>query len=532
MKMYINGRILTMVDEKPSVEALIEDKGRIVFAGAASDAQTRVKGDVHIVDLKGRTLMPALLDAHSHITDTALLLKSANLQTAKSFADIITILRAHVSCQSSDQNAFVVGLGYDHNVMPEKKHPDKFLLDAAFPDTPVVIVHASIHMCVANSAMLNLLHIDAATPEPEGGIIGRVDGSKDPNGYLEETAFNPIYDRICQELALTVPDIIRAQQLYLENGILTIQEGSTDEINIDLLHGAAKAGQLICDVVAYPAVNFGRGVGASFKNHLSADGRYDGCFKIGGYKLLLDGSPQGKSAWLSEPYIGTDDRSYGWLTDKEVQHYTDAAFSEKRQVIAHCNGDAASEQFINACEASLAKYPHTDARPVMIHCQTVRDDQLARMAKMQMIASFFVSHVYYWGDIHLKNLGTRRAHHISPMASAKAKGVPMNIHTDSPVVLPNLFHAIWTSVKRETKNGVILGADERIDVWTALKAVTIDAAYAYFEENEKGSLEPGKRADFVIIDQDPLAVATDAIKDLRVLSCIKEGETVYIRKDA
>lgn len=531
MNIYYNGPIITMEDTQPQAEILVEDNGKIVYVGKKIDLTPYINDTTKWLNLKGKTLMPALIDAHSHISDTATLLKTANLANAKSFSDIIKILNDFIQNHDITKQPFVVGMGYDHNSLEEHQHPDRLLLDQAFPEIPIILVHTSIHMGVANKQMLNILHIDADTKDPEGGLIARFNDTNEPTGYLEETAFNPVYDLILKEYALTTEDILRAEQLYIENGILTIQEGSTDYDIVKLCREAADKKLLTCDLVAYPAFNFARGIGASFENNGDCIGIYKNHFKIGGYKIIGDGSPQGKTAWMSEPYEGTNDCSYAWVTDKDMQTYTDKAYSENRQVLCHCNGDAAAEQFLTACERSNKKYPNSHIRPVMVHCQTVRDDQLKRMAKINMIASFFVDHVYYWGDIHLRNFGQIRGNHISPVKAAMNYGVHFNFHTDCPVIMPNLFHTVWTSVNRITKEGIVLGEDQRIDVWNALKAITVNAAYGYFEENEKGSLKEGKNADFIIIDANPLDVDKNSLKDINVLSCYKNGVLIYNRSE-
>lgn len=531
MKLYYNGPIITMEDEQPQAEVLIENEGKIVYVGDKNGITPFITNTMEWVDLKGHTLMPALVDAHSHISDTATLLKTANLQEAKNFSDIVNLLKQFIQNNDISNQPFIVGMGYDHNSLEEHCHPDRRLLDPFFPDIPVMLVHTSIHMGVANGKMLELLNINADTPSPEGGLIARLESSNEPNGYLEETAFNPAYDLILKELALTTADIKRAESLYLQNGILTIQEGSTDYETVRLCRETADQHLLTCDLVAYPAFNFARGIGDSFERNADCIGTYKNHFKVGGYKIIGDGSPQGRTAWMSEPYEGTNDCSYAWVTDEDMQAYTDQAYAEKRQVLCHCNGDACAEQFLTACERSEAKYPNRNLRPVMIHCQTVRDDQLERMAKIGMIASIFVDHVYYWGDIHLKNFGPKRGHHISPTKAAMDYGVDFNFHTDCPVVMPKLFQTVWTAVNRLTKSGIVLGEDQRIDVWNALKAITINAAYLYFEEDEKGSLKVGKKADLIIIDENPLTIDPMRLKDIQVIYCYKNGVLVYEKSE-
>ncbi len=252
--------------------------------------------------------------------------------------------------------------------------------------------------------------------------------------------------------------------------------------------------------------------------------------KIGGYKLVLDGSPQGRSAWMSEPYLGGEEGycSYPWMEDAKVEKYVQQAVSEHRQILAHCNGDAASEQFLNAYEKALEiTCIKDDLRPVMIHCQTVRNDQLDRMAQLHMIASVFVGHVWYWGDVHKRNFGEKRGNHISPVKDALKRGIHVNFHQDTPVTKPDMLHSVWCAVNRLSRGNDVIGADQKISVYDALRAVTIEAAYEYFEEDTKGSIEVGKRADLVILDQSPLDIDPMKIKEIKVLETIKDGITVF-----
>ena len=201
------------------------------------------------------------------------------------------------------------------------------------------------------------------------------------------------------------------------------------------------------------------------------------------------------------------------------------------QPIAHCNGDAASEQFLSVWEKLYQEDPRRAAlRPVMVHAQTVGYDQLARMAKCGMMASFFVGHCFYWGDTHLKNFG-ERGWRISPVAQALAEGVPFNFHQDSPVTPPDMLHSIWCAVNRMTRNGICIGEENRISCYDALIAATQGGAYAYFEEDTKGILKPGAAADLVILSEDPTAVSPDRIKDIKIDRTIK-GDVVLYRSGA
>jgi len=330
------------------------------------------------------------------------------------------------------------------------------------------------------------------------------------------------------------PDIMKIlkgmQKKYIENGVTTIQEGAANDGYMKLLKLADLLGQLKVDVVAYPLLSTD-GKDLCNKNPRMIK-KYKKHIKIGGYKMILDGSPQGRSAWMSEPYLGgeADYCGYPWIADEEAYEYAKTAIEDGMQLLTHCNGDAASEQFLNAYEKALAsvdKADKNDLRPVMIHCQTVRNDQLDRMIPLKMIPSIFVGHVYYWGDVHMKNFGSNRGHHISPAKDALNRNLTINFHQDTPITHPNMLHSVWCAVNRLSRQGNVIGEDQKISVYDALKAVTINAAYEYFEEDSKGSIKEGKRADLVILDKNPMEADPMEIKDIKVLETIKDGKTIY-----
>ncbi|MEG2389226.1 MAG: amidohydrolase family protein, partial [Clostridia bacterium] len=200
------------------------------------------------------------------------------------------------------------------------------------------------------------------------------------------------------------------------------------------------------------------------------------------------------------------------------------------QILAHCNGDAAAAQYLNAVGQVAAENPHMkDLKPVMIHAQLLGRDQLAQMAALGMIPSFFVAHILHWGDIHEKNFGFDRAQFISPARSALDAGVTFTFHQDAPVIEPDMLETVSCAVNRRTKSGVLLGETERISPLEALRAVTINAAYQYGEEDRKGSIKPGKNADFVILSGNPLTVPPEEIGEINLLETIKNGNSVYRR---
>ena len=533
---FVNVDVVTMNAAQPEAEAVAVRDGKILAVGSRAEVEATVGDNVQIRDLNGRTLVPGLIDAHGHITFTSHVVAIADLQpppagSATSISDIQKILREWWA-QNPDAS-WLQGFGYDDSLLVEGRHPTREDLDAISSDIPIVLQHVSGHLSVCNSKCLELAGISADTDNPGGGVIRRFPGSREPNGVLEENAMYLVY------YVLPRPDIERrfahlklAQDYYAQNGITTIQDGGLGPSELALLRKASQMGQLYLDVAAFPIIS--RGV--KLPTALKASHDYQNHFRIGGIKLMLDGSPQGKTAWLTQPYLkppeGQPDNYAGYpiLEDKEVVNLVSEAFARKLPVLAHANGDAASDQLIRAVTVANEIHGVADRRTVMIHAQTVREDQIDQMKVQGIIPSYFVAHTFYWGDWHRDSvLGQERASRISPLKSTLDRNMLFTTHTDTPVVPAHMMHLIWTAVNRVTRSGQVLGEAQRISPLEALKSITINAAYQYFEEQSKGSIEPGKLADLVVLSENPLKVEPMDIKDIQVLETIKTGKTVYRR---
>ena len=534
--MYYGGPIITMRREGETVEAVVTRGGTIGYAGTLEGAKDYCRREgceqtAKKVDLKGHTLMPSFIDPHGHITMVAQYAAFADLTACTDFAQIVDTLKKYLKEKSVGKDGIIMGFGYDHNFLKEQRHPDKRVLDEVSEEIPIFILHTSSHMGAANSAMLREADVDENTPDPQGGRFGRYQDSGEPDGYVEEvSALRQIFAAAASRIKMDWEEqLAAAQKVYLENGITTCQDGASGPGEVALFAKAAQEGKLMLDVVSYPVLE--KDTEALLKQYETCDGRYQGRFKIGGVKIVLDGSPQGKTAWLSAPYEGEGTYcGYPAKADEEV--YLDArwAIDRGKQLLAHCNGDAASEQFLDAYAKAFADSGNQkkgELRPVMIHCQTVRDDQLDRMVDLSMIPSMFVAHTYYWGDIHLKNLGRERGSRISPARSAFDRGLKVNFHQDALVVWPKMLHTVWCAVNRVTRSGAPIGPEQRVSVYEALQAVTKNGAYAYYEEDQKGTLEAGKLADMVILSDNPLAVKKEEILNILVLETIKEGVVRY-----
>ena len=537
-QLFTNATFVTMVDEFDTADALLTDEaGRIAFVGPLEEARKRAEG-AEEVDLGGAAVLPGLIDPHSHFTGSLQYLLFADLSECTSFAEITETLKEFAAKRNIGPDGVIMGNGYDQNNLIEQRHPDKSVLNAVSEDIPVLITHVSNHMGVANDCLLKLAGITPTTPDPEGGRYGRMDGTGDLDGYAEEpAAMNPFYAITTPRLGLDFNAMIGdMQRVYLEHGVTTCQDGATAPDMAAVMAGLAKAGLLKMDIVAYPM--WGTDVMATLAANPEYDSQdYPGHFRFGGLKMFLDGSPQGLTAWMTEPYVAGPDGEKDWvaystMTDEDATAFAKIAIDSNHQLLCHCNGDAAADQLLRVYEAARDASDNPDKmalRPVMIHAQTARTDQYEKMAAIGMIPSIFSSHIWYWGDAHLRNLGPVRGGRVSACGDAQRAGIPFTLHTDTPVLRPNLIEAAWCAVNRVTKDGAQLDEDQKVTPYQALRAITYNGAYQYGEEADKGTLEAGKLADLVVLDRNPLAVDPREIRDIKVLATIKEGETLYER---
>ncbi len=528
--MYVNGTILTMDEKRPIVEAVFIKDGKIVKCGTREETASAKEPDTVWIDLEGKTMLPGFIDGHSHFAGLANSLSQCDLSEAGDFEEVIQKMKSFIREHKIPEGVWVAGTNYDHNFLKEKRHPDRQVLDQISKTHPIVIIHASSHMGVANTLALKEQGLDGSVENPAGGRYGRENGGRELDGYMEENAFVQFRN------AMPVPgmeDLMKlfdqAQKIYASYGITTMQEGMVTAPLFQLLRYAEKQEKLYLDLAGYVDLEHSEELLTGHKEYL---GRYEHHLKLGGFKMFLDGSPQGRTAWMKEPYENAEDGYCGYpiKTDEQVYDLILAALKDGQQLLAHCNGDAAAEQYITQFEKVIREHPGYEShRPVLIHGQFVRKEQLERMKEISMMPSFFVAHTYYWGDIHIQNMGMERARRISPAGTALRLGLPFTFHQDSPVLMPDVFQTIWCAAKRQTKSGVELAEDERISVYDALKAMTVYGAYQYQEEDEKGTIEEGKRADLVILDKNPLEVSLEEVKEIQVLETIKDGKTVYCR---
>lgn len=488
-------------------------------------------------------MLPGFIDGHSHFVSGAMTALSVSLAAppigeVTSIEDIKRIMKAEIKKRNLKKGKTLIGMSYDDALFKEQRNLTKDDLDEISTEHAILLAHQSMHVGCVNSYVLNKYNINDETKNTEGGIIGRYENTNTPNGQLEENDFLNIFMKAFGIPKLTdIPKMFKAaNKLYASNGITTAQEGAITGPLTPLCNIAKLFGWYSIDVVGYLRCT-------EIEHFLKLDKmkknmQYKKHFRIGGAKFFLDGSPQAKTAWLTKPYHiapkGQNDDYCGYPIyedDEFVKNIYKEAIKRDIQILTHCNGDKASDQLINCYEQARKELNHTkDLRPVMIHSQTVREDQLDKMKEIGILPSFFHDHTFFWGDWHRDSvLGEERARRISPLKSALDRNINFTLHQDSPVVPPNMIFSLWCAVNRKTRTGKTLGKEYAITIEEALKAITINSAYQHFEEDTKGSITVGKIADLVILDKNPTTIESDLIKDIKVLETIKDGNTVYKR---
>lgn len=536
--LYFGGPILTMAGDAPAyVEALAVAEGRILFAGSKAEAEALSDAGTRRVDLGGNALLPGFIDAHGHYINSLLVANQAKLYAppsgpGKDVPSIIAALKAFAEDHKIPKGEMIMGYGYDDSVMPEGRLLNRDDLDAAFPDNPVRVDHVSMHGAVMNSLALERYGISAATVTPPGGVIVRKPGTEEPWGLIMETAFLPVMEQAEAMTAAQEVEWSRAgQMLYAEAGITTAHEGATHLAQLETIARASAAGANIIDVVAYPFITDLDKTLAEFP--VEGWGKYENRFKIGGVKITLDGSPQGRTAFFTTPYLrGGPDGEQDWvgeptfpadLAEKMVKKVYDLDLP----LIVHTNGDAAIDLFLAAYEKARAGDFSRPWDVTTIHTQFLRKDQIPKFVEYAIRPSFYTLHTFYFADTHIANRGAAQGNYISPMRDAIDAGLRPTNHTDFVVAPLDQMTMLWSAVNRVSRAGAEIGPDQRVSAYEGLKSMTLWAAEQYGEADSKGTLETGKLADLVILDTDPTTVEPMAIRDIRIVETIKEGRTIW-----
>ena len=529
------GSVLTMDSDNRETDAVAIANGRILLAGPEADVLPLADERTERIDLGGRTMIPAFIDPHGHFPESGFCalyrvdLMCPPLGHITKLDQVFERLADRVA--RTPKGEWVFGVFFDQTVVDEQRFPTMTELDRVSTDHALVVMHMCGHACVGNSEALRRAGIDRSTPQPKGGHIEKDPVTGDLTGLLEEpaamgvisaTMFGTSGDRFREGLRWAADE-------YASHGVTSAHNAWANQHLLSEFLAAARDGEpkirmtVLPDAHLEPDIEGGR---------LPLDVPDPRHLKIGPRKLFSDGSIQIFTAYMSEPYhtpFRGDPGYRGYpVYDRDVLTDHIVTLHEAgHQIHIHVNGDGAGDDVLHAFDVAQNRYSRTDHRHTIIHGQTLREDQLDKMKALGVSVSFFSYHVYVWGDRHREIfLGPDRARRISPAASATERGIRYTIHNDTPVTPTRPLPLIWTAVNRLTASGRELGPEQRITPMQALRAHTIDAAWQVFREDDLGSIEAGKSADFAVLSKNPIE-HPETINDIQVDATIKDGEIIF-----
>ncbi len=535
---FLNADIVTLDERQPRAAAVAVLNERIVAVGSREQTEALAGPATEVVDIGGATLTPGFYAAHDHFPSAGVLarlqvdLNSPPIGEIENIEQLVAALTERAA--ETPEGEWIVGRGYDDTLLAEKRHPTRDDLDRVSDKHPIWIIHTSGHLGVANSRALQLAGITRRTAKPKGGVIRMDSATGEPDGVFEESG--GLISRHIPPFTLEqrMEAVEWAVEGYLSEGVTTAVIAGGGGGRFRDLQYARRRGLLKFRIVTMLSKSAaGRESTAEAGAMLSGFGDFR--LKLGAIKTWQDGSNQGFTGYFTEPYHtafkgDASYRGYPSRSREELVALVKELHDGGYQIAIHGNGDAAIDDILHAYEQAQKDNPRPDARHRIEHCQYVREDQLDKIAELGVTPSFFVGHVFYWGDRHRDIfLGPERAAHISPLESARRRGIRFTVHDDTPVTPVDPLQLVWVSVNRLTKSGQVLGEDQRIAVEQALRAVTLDAAWQNFEEESKGSIEVGKLADFTVLAENPLEVEPRRIRDIEILRTIVGGETVWRR---
>lgn len=534
---FSSRKIITMDPSNPTATHVAVRDGRILSAGSLE--RTKAWGDFDLDErFADRVLMPGLVEGHCHLMAGGLWMfpyvgfhertgpDGRRWAGCRSFDDVVQRLReAHEAMGGGEEP--LIAWGFDPIFFSDERMSVRHL-DQVSTSRPVVILHASQHLMNVNSATLRKAGITRDT-EVEG-VVKMDDG--DPSGELQEFAamfsVARLIGNLYQVLGTSETGLRLFGQLSQRAGVTTATDLVNDlaSDNVELLQRlTAEPDYPVRLVPAYAALDgsVANADGAARVRRRQKENT-DKLF-FGPVKLVADGSIQGFTARLRWPgYFNGHENGTWILPPSELRTAIDYFHAQGFQLHIHTNGDEATDLALDAVEAALARHPRADHRHTLQHCQMADAAQYRRMARLGMCVNLFANHLYYWGDAHRSTtLGPDRAGRMNACATALRHGIPLAIHSDTPVTPLGPLFTAWCAVNRLTVGGQVLGQAERISVADALHAITLGAAYTLRLDHRIGSIETGKLADFCVLDRDPLEVAPEALKDVRVLGTVLGG---------
>ncbi len=533
-RIYTGGPVLTMDAEFSTAEAIAIKGKSILAVGALKDVQAAAGEEAELIDLKGRAIMPGFIDPHTHIVIGALMAQSMEYAGVTRFDSKADVL-AHIAKLASERpkGEWIVCSNYAPMLQGDGAPLFRDDMDAVAPGHPVAVMNTSGHIMYANSMALDLAGITEDVVDPPYGKYGR-----DENERLNGEIFNgAVYVQVMRawggmKAAEPVSAILQTCQDFARVGLTTMSELALGNLtqgigDWGILQQAAQTGELAQRIRAYSHYSFDDQVDEA----AIGPGVGDDLVRLSGIKMIADGSNQGLTGLQRSPYLSSDDCGLQYMTVDEMKAVLRKRGSEGWQIAIHGNGDKGIDNILEAIEAVQAEGVDLKSLRLRIeHCSILHDEQIAKMKALGVSASFLIGHVHYWGTAMRDRIfGLEKAEKLDRCASLEAAGIGYTLHSDYFVTEPHPLHMVQMAVTRNTwkEPEYVLSPAERASLETALRAITSEAAWQLGSDHEIGSLEPGKRADFVILDADPRSVDPHDIRNIRVLETWMNGRQTW-----
>lgn len=553
--LYFNGNILTINEKQPNAQAMYVKNGHIEAIGSDEDMLQSAPKNIHKVDLKGTTVMPGFIDPHTHVALSSFLENMVDLSGFTHSTDEQVWSQLEKEVQQKKVGEWIVGKGIDPILIEGLKTPNIAFLDDIAPENPVLLLAQSLHTYWANTAAFEKVGITKDSPNPSSSSYYEKDSLGNLTGVIvEQAAFNPFVEELQKDF-LSAESLIKSTTNVFTN---YAQNGNTSVVSTGLSINDAKPLRLYEHISSNTPTFFNQLLSVlgflpkrkPYPRHFiyirhdrasllppTKDNSND-FYNILGIKHWYDGSPYTGSMYLKEPYLVSD------LTTKElhipegsrgkalIDKTTFVEFIKKYhsagwQISIHTQGGIAIEETLAAFEAANHEVDITQARHRLEHCLLLPDTCLQKMQALNITPSFHINHLYYYGKALKEDiLGEERANKILPLANTQKQNIRFTLHADQPMFESQPFRLIQTAVERQTQQGEVLGESQKIDVLTALKSLTIDAAWQIGMEDKLGSLEVGKYADFIVVDKNPLEVSVAELEDIEVRRIFVGGNEV------
>lgn len=525
---FVNGQVVTVDSRNTVAEGVAVLGDRILAVGRKEDVLDFKGPRTRVVDVKGRAVLPGLIDSHAHVASQGFIKLGADCSYpgVRSIRDIKARIKAVAGKTPPGQ--WVRGWLYNEYYLEEKRHPTRHDLDEVVPDHPVYLSRVCYHIGVLNSKALELAGVTADTPDPQGGKIDR-DEHGQPTGVLYESAYRygkrasvPSLEEVRQAIKAGAKD-------YIAHGITSVHDaGSYGTQQLRAFGEFNRTGEqkLRIYMVAYASAQK-RDLADNFIEAGLVTGLGDNRVRIGPVKRILDGDATASTAALRKPYVGrSDDKGFIYYSQEEMDDFLLNAHRAGFQLTTHAAGDRAVEVMLNSYEKILAASPHPDPRPRIEHCAVLDPGLMKRIKELGVIPVPQPIMFYDFGDVFLRDYGDR-CRYMFPCRSLMEMGVPVAGSSDCPVATLDPFWGMYEAMARETRTGQVVGPEERVTLEQAIRMYTINGAYASFEEKVKGSLEPGKLADLVVFSGPILGASAQDVRDTKAEMTVVGGEIVH-----